>query len=96
MIRSRGGTKYPYAWAVTVTGRDDGTWGRPWERSRRTASRDQTHPPARSWGGGRGGNVRSETPARPGVTIGGEGGQCGQFAAWNAASVAQICHYIIY
>ena len=92
MIRSRGGTKYPYGWAVTVTGRDAGTWGRPWERSRNTASRDQTHPPARSWGGGRGEMSEVKLQPGPGVTRGGGGGQCGQFAA----SVAQICHYIIY
>ena len=77
-----------------MTGRDGGTWGRPWERSRRTASRDQTHPPARSWGGAGGEGEMSEVKLQPGpgVTIGGGGGQCGQFAA----SVAQICHYIIY
>ena len=95
MIRSRGGTKYPYAWAVTVTGRDGGTWGRPWERRHGdTALRAEArHILLLAAGAGSQGEM-SEVKLQPGpgVTIGGGGGQCGQFAA----SVAQICHYIIY
>ena len=42
--------------------------------------------------GGEGEMSEVKLQSGPRVTIGGGGGQCGQFAA----SVAQICHYIIY